>query len=182
MSAATKQMTLDDYARFAENGRYEFVDGALLERKMSNKSSGVGGRIFALLLDFSRRHGRGSARPDNTAYRCFPGDPTRVRKPDVSWIAAARWSPSLLDSTYIEIAPDLVVEVVSPNDRAAYLRRKVKHFFEAGTQEAWIVFPDDQSVERHFPNAPPRTYSGDEPFDASPLIPGFTWKLADVLE
>lgn len=181
MSTALKPMTLEEFAKYADDGRYEFVDGELSRRPMSNYSAWVGGRLFALLDAFSGRSNVGVALPDNMAYRCFPDDPRRVRKPDVSWFASGRWSPAYFKTRYVEAAPDLIVEVVSPTDRMAYVNRKVKHFFEAGTSEAWIVFPEDRQVERRFAGGSARWYSADDEIDADPLIPGFKWKLADVL-
>jgi Uma2 family endonuclease len=181
MSTATKPITLAEFAKYADDGRYELVDGELLAREMSNKTIRVGGIIYGLLLECSLKTKLGEAQPDGISYRCFSGYPNRVRKPDVSWFSAARWRPELLDTTYIEIAPDLVVEVVSPNDNASKINRKIKQFIEAGSQEAWIVFPEDGQVERRYANGNGRWYSADEEIDAAPLLPGFKWKLSEVL-
>jgi Uma2 family endonuclease len=181
MSTATKPMTLAEFAKYADDGRYELVDGELLEREMSNKTVRVGGIIYGLLLEFSLRTKLGEAQPDGISYRCFSEHPNRVRKPDVSWFSAGRWKSDLLDTTYIEIAPDLIVEVVSPNDNAAKINRKAKQFIEAGSQEAWIVFPDDGEVERRYADRKGRWYSPEEEIDGAPLLPGFNWKLSEVL-
>ena len=181
MSTALKPMTLEEFAKYANDVRFEFVDGEVVKRPTSTLSSCVGGFLHHLLTAYCVQTGVGRARPDNVAYRCFPGAPQRVRKPDVSWFVAARWSPSLFSTRYIEVAPDLIVEVLSPTDKAEYLNRKVRHFFEAGTKEAWVVYPENRQVERRFADGSGRWYSADEEIDAAPLIPGFKWKLADVL-
>jgi len=181
MSTALKRMTLEEFVPYADDGRYELVDGQLARRSMSNHSSWVGGRLYALLAAFCRQAKTGQALPDNIAYCCFSDDPERVRKPDVSWVTAERWSPTYFDTKYVQVAPDLIVEVVSPTDRIGYLNKKVRHFFAAGARESWIVDPEDRSVDRRFADGSRRWYGAEEEIDASPLIPGFKWKLADVL-
>ena len=56
-----------------------------------------------------------------------------------------------------------------------------KQFFQAGTKEAWIVYPEDGQVERRYADGKARWYSAEEEFDAAPLLPGFKWTLAEVL-
>lgn len=181
MSTTLKRKTPDEFDQIADDVRYELDDGKILERAMSNLSSWVGGYIYHLLTAHCMKTGLGRSQPDNVAYCCFPTDPKRVRKPDVSWFAANRWSSKFLESKYIEIAPDLIIEIVSPTDKAQYLNRKIKQFFEVGTKEAWIVFPKDGQVERRYVDGAGKWYKVDDEIDASPLIPGFQWKLADVL-
>ena len=65
------------------------------------------------------------------------------RRPDIAFISAGRWPirrPAPRTAAW-EVVPDLVVEVVSPTDRAEDLLGKVREFFEAGTRVAWVVYP-----------------------------------------
>lgn len=181
MSTALKRITAAEFEKLDEDGRYELIDGELVEREMGTKTVRVGGLIFDLLLQFSFRTGAGEALPDGVCYRCFSDDAERIRKPDVSWFNAPRWKPDYSDTTSIEVAPDLIVEVISPNDNAYEVTKKVDEFFRAGTREAWMVYPHTKQVERRFADGAARWYSADEEIDASPLIPGFAWRLSGVL-
>jgi Uma2 family endonuclease len=182
MSLAVNKMTLAEFAPYAEDSQYELVDGELRKRETSNQTVRVGGVLCTLLWQFAWKSRSGEPMSDGTAYQCFPDDPDLVRKPDVSWFSADRISSESLDSRYIEAAPDLIVEVVSPNDNAYEVEQKVEQFLSAGTKEAWVVFPHIRKVERRLADGTARWYGADDEFDATPVIPGFRWKLADVLE
>jgi Uma2 family endonuclease len=181
MSLDMKLMTPAEFAPYAEDAKYELLDGELSEREISIESTMIGAVIYEMLAEFSRRTGAGKAFPENIPFRCFTDAASRVRKPDVSWFQAARWKTAQRTSVYIETTPDLVVEVLSPTDVAYDVDRKADQFFRAGIQEAWIVHPHVEQVERRFADGAARWYGKDEVIDAAPLIPGFTWTLAEVL-
>ena len=68
-----------------------------------------------------------------------------VRKPDVSFIRAGCLPGDVLPSGILRIAPDLAVEVVSPNDLAPELDEKLEDYQKAGVCLVWVVIP---SLER----------------------------------
>jgi Uma2 family endonuclease len=137
--------------------------------------------IFRLLDEYAQRSGNGIAFGDNTEYRCFADDATRLRKPDVSWFSKLR-APKTIASEPFGAAPDLIVEVISPREGASKTEKKVQQFFDAGTSEAWIVYPDVNVLHRHFADGRNgRRYRVDDEIDGSPLLPGFSFKIADVL-
>ena len=72
----------------------------------------------------------------------------RVRGPDVSFVKASRLPPrSETRRGSLRLAPDLAVEVVSPDEREDDLQAKIAMYFEAGVPIAWIVRPDSETVE-----------------------------------
>ena len=181
LAAPTALMTAEEFALLPDAERYELLDGQLVEREMSNTTTVIGGRIHQRFGNWCDAGHRGFVLPDGATYRLVRGKLGRVRKPDVSWFSQERWSPKLLASTDIEIAPDLMVEVLSPNDNAYDIGLKVDEFFRAGTKEAWIVHPQVAQLERRFASGEARWHAADQPLDGAPMLPGFTLKLADVL-
>lgn len=58
------------------------------------------------------------------------------------------------DGLYLQRAPDLVVEIRSPEDSIAMIHRKMAVYFENGAQLGWIILPEEKSVLVLTPNAP----------------------------
>lgn len=82
--------------------------------------------------------------------------------------------------TYLELAPDLVVEVVSPSDRMHDVSIKVRLYLDAGTQLVWIVQPSLKTVTVYFPDHTARTLSIDDDLDGGDVLPGFTIAVAEL--
>jgi Uma2 family endonuclease len=181
MSTAEKLITPDELAAMPDGERYELIHGRLVEREMSNITMHIGRAILFLLADYSRQKKAGETLNDGYSYRCFPHDPDQVRKPDVSWFSASRWSNSLLEAPHIELASNLVVEVVSPTDNLYNVTSRVKEFLTAGTQDAWIVHPNTREIERRFSDGRAQWYKADEVLDGAPMLSGLSFKLADIL-
>src|SRR3990172_3882680 len=67
-------------------------------------------------------------------------NPDTVRAPDVAFIRSDRL-PDPPPAGYAEVAPDLVVEVLSPNDRPGKVLAKVADWLSAGNSLVWVVDP-----------------------------------------
>jgi Uma2 family endonuclease len=66
-------------------------------------------------------------------------DPDTVRGPDVHFVRLERWpGPAVLDD-YLDIAPDLCVEVTSPTDRWTDLLEKVDQYLDKGVRIVWVI-------------------------------------------
>jgi Uma2 family endonuclease len=75
--------------------------------------------------------------PADTPFRCFPWQPSMARKPDVAFVRRERLAPERLAVGFIPVVPDLAVEVVSPNDLASMLDRKLGEYRRAGVRLVW---------------------------------------------
>ncbi|MBW3599207.1 MAG: Uma2 family endonuclease, partial [Planctomycetes bacterium] len=82
--------TADDLLRLPGGERFELVDGQLVEKEMGFQSGRIAGRTLSRLADHCEKNRLGWVLPSHVGYQCFPDDPQKVRKPDVSFIAAGR--------------------------------------------------------------------------------------------
>jgi Uma2 family endonuclease len=139
-------ITPDDLLKMPDGDRYELVDGHLVERAMGAQSSYIGGRLFRLIGDFCEQNQSGWALPADCGYQCFPDNPDRVRRPDVSFVAAGRLPGKHLPEGYFRVAPDLAAEVLSPNDLDYETDRKVEEYLRAGVRLVWVVNPETKTV------------------------------------
>jgi Uma2 family endonuclease len=72
-------------------------------------------------------------------------NPDRVRGADIVFLSRERW-PDGPPEAFLEGAPDLVVEIMSPSNRWQDVRQKVTEYFTIGVRWVWIVEPDNRSV------------------------------------
>jgi Uma2 family endonuclease len=129
---------------------------------------------------FVRQHRLGVLFAAETGFKLFR-DPDTVRAPDVAFVAQARIPADGVPKTgYWEIAPDLVAEVVSPNDSWAEVQDKVSDYLAAGVRLVWVVEPSTQTVTayRSFKQAQIVTVA--ETLDGEDVVPGFSLPLAQL--
>ncbi len=72
-------------------------------------------------------------------------NPDRVRAADVAFVSRAR-APAGPPKGFLEFAPELIAEIVSPTDRWQDIRAKLEDYFSIDVQQVWIVEPDTHSV------------------------------------
>ena len=105
--------------------------------------------------------------------------PDTVRGPDIAFWSRERM-PEPPRKGYAEIAPDLVVEVMSPSDVFTQLLRKVQQYLRAGTREVWIAVPEDRSVAVCRPGKEQVILSNGETLTGGDVLPGFSCLVADL--
>jgi len=106
-----------------------------------------------------------------------------VRRPDVAFFRAGRLQGVDLDRVPLPVAPDLAVEVVSKNDRAADLLLKVSQYLAAGVQAVWLLYPQTRLAYRYTARRlEPEVRSAKDgaKFEEPDLLPGFSLALADI--
>jgi Uma2 family endonuclease len=158
---------------------YELVDGRLVEQHVGAKSSWVAGRLFALLLAHSEKHGLGWVFPSETAYR-FPNRKT-TRKPDASFIRRGRLKDEVIPDGELKLHPDLAVESVSPNDTVYELDEKIEDYLAVGVRLVWVVNPQARIVIVHRPDGTLSKLREGQELDGEDVVPGFRCALAAFL-
>ena len=99
--------------------------------------------------------------------------PDTVRAPDVAVLRPGR----PIGDAYIDGPPELAVEVVSPGDRAGYVREKVAEWLESGAETVWVVDPRKRTVEVHVAGEAPRVLAESDILRGEPVLPGFQLPL-----
>jgi Uma2 family endonuclease len=173
--------TPEDLLSLPDSKGYELVDGQLVERNMGAESSWVGGRLFLRIGKFNEDHRQGSVFPADNGYQCFAHSRRLVRRPDVSFVKEGRLPGDRLPTGWIRIAPDLAVEVVSPNDKAEELQEKLEDYRKARVPLVWVIYPRARVAMVYRPDGPTTELSEDSELTGEDVLPGFRCPLREVL-
>lgn len=109
-------------------------------------------------------------------------DPDTVRAPDVAFVSQERLPPGQVGTGFLELAPDLVVEVVSPGDTAAHVQEKVQMWLKAGSRLAWVVYPESQSVVVYRSLREATVLHTGDDLDGAPVLEDFNLPVSDLFE
>jgi Uma2 family endonuclease len=134
--------------------------------------------IITILNNHFKAHRLGSVYTPDTGFRL---NAQTVRAPDVAFVRQDRIA-ALHAVGYIQGAPDLAVEILSPSDTFRQLMRKVKQYFAAGTHTVWIVYSDRKEVQILEATGTDRLLQGDDPIEAPELLPGFSVPIGEFFE
>ena len=139
-------LTAADLERLSLPGKQvELVRGQLVVREPPGTRHGVIAASLAYYLsDFVRRYGLGIVIAQDTGFK-IASDPDTVRAPDVAFVRRER--AGLIQARgYAELAPDLLAEILSPDDRPAEVLAKVDDWLAAGTKLVWVVDPERSEI------------------------------------
>ncbi len=165
-----------------EDKRYEFVDGEWVERKMGIKSSRIG-VILARHLDvYAEAQKAGFVIGSDGGYKIFPHAPKLVRYPDVSFIRRGRLPNDELPDGHMLIPPDLAVEVVSPNDLAEEIERRVQDYLGAKVSLIWVIYPKSRCVRVLHLDGSARQLNETEELQGETILPEFSLRVERLFQ
>ena len=159
---------------------FELSRGRLVEKLSSCGSDWVTGQIIMALGQFCRVSKLGWVFPE-TVYRCFPRPRKAVRKPDASVILRGRLPNIQRGNGDLFIPPDLVVEVISPNDKVYDLEEKIEDYLAVQVPLIWIVNPNSRSVYVYRLNHPLARLTDQDELSGEDILPGFRCRIAEIL-
>jgi Uma2 family endonuclease len=157
----------------------ELVRGALVVREPAGARHGdVAMNVAHALKQFvdARRLGRVFAA--ETGFKLF-SEPDTVRAADAAFVATTRL-PASLPLGYLELAPDLAVEVLSPNDRPGEVLAKVADWVTAGTTLVWVIDPACHAARVYRADGRETHLDVAGKLDGESVLPGFTAALAGL--
>lgn len=179
MAPAT--MTAEDLLRLnIQDKRSELVRGRLVVREPAGFAHGVvAAKIGRRLGEFVESSDLGLVFAAETGFT-LARDPDTVRAPDAGFIRHDR-VPDPLPRGYAPMAPDLVVEVLSPDDRPGEVLAKVADWLRAGTSLVWVVDPIRRCARVYRADGTESFVADDASLDGEDVLPGFVLPLAPIL-
>lgn len=176
----TKPMTAEELERLYIPGkRVELVRGVPVVQELPSLLHGlVAGRLYVRLSDFVDRHDLGWALPE-CGFKIH-SDPDTVRGPDVAFVSKGRLE-AIPTRGYASLAPDLVVEVLSPGDRPGEVLEKVGQWLAAGARLAWVVDAERRLAHVFRADGTVTLLGPDDALEGEDVLPGFSLPLRDLL-
>jgi len=157
----------------------ELVKGVLIVKEPAGYRHGaVAARLAKVLMDYADAQDLGQVVAAETGFT-LATDPDTVRAPDAAFVRRERL-PDPPPAGFARLAPDLVVEVLSPDDRPGEVLAKVADWLSAGTRLVWVVDPAGRRARVYRADGSDASVDTDGALDGEDVVPGFTCKLSVI--
>lgn len=180
MATQTKLITVEELARMPDTGKFvELVKGSIIKMSPTGRMHGrIVSKIDRYLGMFVEQHRLGETYGAETGF-ILRRDPDTLRAPDVAFVGTERLAQQHAEG-FLEGAPDLAVEVISPSETRRAVEEKVLDYLHAGTQLIWLVQPETQTVTIYRSLDNIRILTAADTLDGGDLLPGFTLPVAEL--
>ena len=179
-----KLLTADEFLKLCQRGviKGELVKGEVRPTVSANgEHSEIAAVLSAAMVTHvrPRRLGRVST---SDAGVLLERDPDTVREPDVAFFSAETLPLDVRVRGFYEVVPDLVVEIVSPNDSPQYVAERVAMWISHGVRLVWVVYPAVRTVAAHPQDGPALVYTEGDELDGGDVLPEFSCPVRDILD
>ncbi len=158
---------------------YEIVNGIPEERPMAGARHGnVIARLITRISNYVEPRDLGEVYSPDTTFIIGRNQ----RLPDIGFVAADRIPEEGQPHGIWEIAPDLAVEVISPNDVYAKVLQKVDDYLDAGVQQVWLVLPEKHSITIYRSPFDVTVFQDEMELVSEDLFPGFRCPLREIFK
>jgi Uma2 family endonuclease len=106
-------------------------------------------------------------------------NPDTVRAADVAFISRQRWS-QVRSQSYLDVAPELVIEILSPDDAWGEVMEKLEEYFTSGVLAVWIADPKRQQVYIYHSLTEVQRLSAGDVLADDKVLPGFNVPVAEL--
>lgn len=179
MSTATlERITVADFLARDDQDDYELIDGELKERSKGAKAVWVTTELALFIGAFNRIARLGLLFTDGVTLEIFGGR-DYLPRPDGLFISFGRLGSTQPPDGTLTAVPELVVEVVSPSDKAGDVDRKIRRYLHAGVDMVWVAYPDTRAVHVFRRDGTSARVEPPQSLDGENILPGFSHPVAD---
>lgn len=162
-----------------DGSQQELVRGEVITMPPPGGMHGVScNKAGRRLGNFVEDNDRGTVANNDTGF-VTERNPDSVRGPDISY-----WSKERLKEVpvgYIEISPDMLIEVLSPSNRSKQIRAKLIEYFAKGVRLVWVIAPEDRTLTIYRMPDEGRVLHETVTATGEDVLPGFTCRVSDLL-
>lgn len=162
--------------------RYEIVNGELIDMGNSGAKHGyIAVILSAALFNCVSTQKLGAMFDSSTAFKMKSGN---KRSPDISFMAKERLQGlDDLPDGFLEGAPDLAVEILSPSNTVEEIDQKLVEYFDNGSRLVWVIHPRQKYVLVYRNSQEPdRLLKSNDSLDGEEIVPDFTLPIADLFQ
>jgi Uma2 family endonuclease len=174
-----KLYTVEEFMNLLDDDKaYELLGGELVEIPGPNVQHGlIISKLFLSLGSFLAANSSGKVLTN----LAFELNPKSASIPDLAYVSTERL-PGIDSSKAFPGAPDLVIEVMSPNDKWSAVSAKVQLYQHAGAKLVWVIDPFDRGVTVYRLDHPRRLLLLDDELNGEDVIPGFKLPVRTLFE
>jgi Uma2 family endonuclease len=162
-----------------DSGPCELVDGRIVPLSPTGRVHGrSGARLAAWLLLYVEGSNKGEVLISDVGVYIRRA-PDTVRAPDVMFISHERLAGCKAEG-YLDIAPEIVVEVLSPTNRRSEITEKLRDYFSAGVVRSWVLDSKQRRILVHRSLTDVQQLNLGDVLADDELLPGFRLPVADL--
>lgn len=135
--------------------------------------------IAGEFVNWNRQHRLGVLFDSSTGFKLPRGG---ERSPDVAWVEQSRWDALTPEQRqkFPPIAPDFVLELLSPSDRLSVVQTKMQEYMASGVRLGWLINPSSRQVEVYQLGQAPELLNSPTHLSGEPVLPGFVLNMGLV--
>lgn len=170
--------TEDDLLRTELEGVWELTDGTLVQKAVGQYESELACWIIARLHEFLATHRLGKVFGPDGHVRLKPG---KVRAADVAFVRFDRFPQGPRSRVaFLQIAPNLAIEVLSPSNTAKEMEKKRVEYFGAGVEQVWEIDPETRTGRIYRSLIDFQDFPADGSLEAPSILPGFRLLFSEL--
>lgn len=183
MATATRLMTADEFLQLPQiEASLELIRGEVRTTVRPGARHGkIAWRVTWLLGQTVMPARLGEIYPSDTGF-LISRNPDTVRAPDGAFIRRERQHEIVNPEKYIPIAPDLAVEVDSPNDRPGDIAEKIAEWLAFGVRLLWSIQPKKRTVTVHQSGTAPLVLGDTDTLTGGDVLPAFRCRVSEIFE
>ena len=179
---STRPVTGDELMRLPGLDPCELVAGRVVRMTPTNPTHGrIEVNVAAALKHFVRSQNLGVVMAGEVGV-FTARNPDTVRAPDVLFLSHERDARRERREGFLDVAPELTVEILSPTDRPDQVRRKLGEYFAAGVRQVWVIDPATRTVRVHTGRDEPVSLAPGALLTGGDVLPGFELPVDDIFE
>lgn len=170
-------ITGEALAEMGDIGRCELVEGKIIMKSPTGWRHGkYESRFGYMLKNFVDEQQLGEVLVGEVGI--YTGrNPDTIRGADVIFISTERLA-QVKSPSFLDVAPELVVEVMSPDDRWTEVKQKIREYFSIGVILVWVADPTDKTVSVYRSLTDVRLFTENDALTGEEVLPGFTLFVA----
>lgn len=173
---AAKLITGDELLGLGDLGPCELIDG----RIVFMSPAGDEHAILESNLGFELRQQRLGRVMTGEVGIYIRRNPDRVRGADIVFISYTKLPKPT--GKFLEVAPELVIEIMSPHDRWQEVRQKLEDYFSVGVEQVWVVEPGNRKVLVYHSSTDLQEFGEGDVLAGQGILEGFALEISALFD
>jgi Uma2 family endonuclease len=175
-------VTGDDLLAMGDIGPCELVEGRIVRMSPTgDPHAGYESNFDEYIKAFVRQHRLGKVRVGEVGIYTRR-HPDTVRAADVAFISNERYAQRQQRHGFLDVAPDLIVEILSPDDRWSDVTQKLREYFGIGVRLVWVADPETKTIYAYRSLTDVREFGESGTLAGDDVLPGFSVPVASLFE